>query len=311
MKRQLLCIASIVCLNLISNLCFGQLDYFANNPVWTVTSGCPDPYGTYCIRTDIYNYYVGGDTLINSLTYKKILKRGSFTHMMFGSNDTSCNAKGSYNNDLAILLRQVKKSIYAVYPGDTTIRLLYNFNLKIGDTVPASIVHYTNDTMIVNKIDSILVGNSYRKKFEINIKYGTTLFLIEGIGHRQGFLEPMSGAPDCGYRLNCFGINDTAYYPTKGTTCYLPLGIQNINPPIFSMNVFPNPATTAVTVKTSGTESYKILLINILGQTAYSYANISGQEEVVDISSLAKGLYVVSLQDRSGNVLERQKLIVQ
>jgi len=311
MKKRVLVLFSVACTVLFSGNSFGQIDYFANNPVWTETSQCADMNCTLCTHIVNYNYYIGGDTTINSIIYKKLLKRGQLSSyggcMYFYCNDT-----GSYSNVLEIMVRQVNRSIYVVPAHDTASYLLYNFNLKIGDTLPQTYNHYAVDTAIVTKIDSMRVGNNYRKIFKIQCKYtpmDTAIF--EGIGCETGFIENMEMTEFCEYRLNCFGINDTAYYPAKGTTCYLPLGIQNIKSVSNSMTVFPNPCTTSFTIKSSELKSSQIQLFNVIGQSVLNPITMSGQQVSIDVSTLPKGIYVVQMTDVLDGRVGREKVVVQ
>ncbi|MFY8035323.1 MAG: T9SS type A sorting domain-containing protein, partial [Flexibacteraceae bacterium] len=65
--------------------------------------------------------------------------------------------------------------------------------------------------------------------------------------------------------------------------------------------VFPNPATDKVTIKTSGTGTLEI--INTLGQVVFNQPAIETNE--INVSKLAKGIYTVKFNGVS------QKLVVK
>jgi len=74
--------------------------------------------------------------------------------------------------------------------------------------------------------------------------------------------------------------------------------------------VFPNPASFAVTIKSTEASPFNLQLMNFLGQVVYSHPSISGQDFTFDVGELPKGIYVILLQDLQNNSVGRQKLIV-
>ncbi len=77
----------------------------------------------------------------------------------------------------------------------------------------------------------------------------------------------------------------------------------------FSLAVYPNPANDLLQIRydeiiTPGTISIK----NILGKEVFA-TTATGRKTVIDISSFAKGVYVVDVQ--SGEKQSRKKIVVQ
>jgi hypothetical protein len=83
-----------------------------------------------------------------------------------------------------------------------------------------------------------------------------------------------------------------------------------------SVNVYPNPADNNITIEyPAGFKKYQLQLFDALGQMVYneelqddgSYTGTLSKQ--VDISSLTKGIYIVSVQTEYGSTFKR--LIVQ
>jgi hypothetical protein len=141
----------------------------------------------------IETYFISGDTTINDLKFYKI-----FIKVSDDSSYIGC-------------FREENRKVY--YQGvdyfgfDTdSVILLYDFNKQKNDTVYTG----TWQRAIINGIDSILVGNSYRKRFQMNDGQSW----IEGIGSNFGFLYPMTNIPTIYWRseLICYKHNDSLLY---------------------------------------------------------------------------------------------------
>jgi hypothetical protein len=280
--------------------------YFLNNPVWQVFSSCAVPLP--CIRNEYYNYYVNGDTIINSLVYKKIYKQGQVTYSWMAAPPWGCSGSYNYVDTFpTYFMRSVGKKIF-LHQYDTTDYLLYDFNLSIGDTLPLSLVNSATD-LVVAEIDSIFTTYGYRKRFRIVDGGSTTTYLIEGIGHLNGLVEPLNVVFECGYSLVCFSLNDTAYFPSIGTTCNLLLGIVSLKdekPPA----VFPNPFDNFTTIYFNPiTEFAELIIFNIEGQIIRTMKDISGGSVKIERGSLSSGFYFYELRQES-KIIASGKLIV-
>ena len=69
--------------------------------------------------------------------------------------------------------------------------------------------------------------------------------------------------------------------------------------------IHPNPFSTSLTVQSSLVLS-KILITNILGQVVLRHDKSLTGELQLDVSGLKKGIYIVSLYDKDGNILSRK-----
>ena len=84
------------------------------------------------------------------------------------------------------------------------------------------------------------------------------------------------------------------------------LGLQDVNIP--TLNVYPNPAKTQVTV-TSSSSIDRIEVTNILGQKVYENATVGANQTTINVADLQNGSYFVRVY--SENCVITRKLIVK
>lgn len=84
------------------------------------------------------------------------------------------------------------------------------------------------------------------------------------------------------------------------------LGLQDVNIP--TLNVYPNPAKTQVTV-TSSSSIDRIEVTNILGQEVYENATVGANQTTINVADLQNGAYFVRVY--SENCVITRKLIVK
>lgn len=183
-------------------------DYFGNKPIWHTSAWEANFYDGYWSMTEDL-YYIGGDTIISGRVYSKIFKRGGF----YDENDVLNYwvsgkklppLKIQYDYDVGKYVRQENRTIKIINAGETQEKLLIRYDYNIGDTIKEMAFFedglgcYFNDT--IEKIDSILVGNSFRRKFYTS--YGHEI--IEGIGNMDE-IDFVSG--NIFFNSGCRGID--------------------------------------------------------------------------------------------------------
>jgi hypothetical protein len=199
---------AILGLILLINLGLKSQDYVpfpTGNVNWNVfyAGTCNEtPPDTVLIR-----YTIHGDTTINETRYAKLcIESGDTIH-------PKIQGIGG--------LREADKKIY--YIGQTIIAggndkeyLLYDFSKQIGDTVKHD--SYGEFFSVVLDIDSVLIGESYRKRFKVDNHwyYQNPDYLIEGIGSvKNGLLGHITNIPTCGshyWEHICFRENGIVKY---------------------------------------------------------------------------------------------------
>lgn len=280
-------------------------DYFAENPEWRQSYIYGDEP---CIQNTEFIYYVNGDSVINDTLYKKLFRVGEQKLVW---NDPPpipdwCNNSWTFN-DLYILIRQEEHKVYYRDTWTSKDFFIYDFNLSIGDTLTRSIV-VNEDNIIVTSIDSLLVGNNYRKVFNFESIYWGNYSLIEGIGHSAGFLEPFYTGNGSTYLL-CYTLNKITYYPEFNAPCDLTINIPT-EVKIEKVIFYPNPAKESITIELDNSlEINNVSAYDITGrQIQLRYELLELSSMVIDISLLNKGLYFIQIID-DGNTNITLKVI--
>ena len=282
----------ILVLNYLGTQVKAQTTYFADSTVWTLQSTCAVPFP--CVATEVYNYYINGDSLLNGAVYKKISKKGAGSFNWFSPFPAPSNCLGNYifNNpgQIEAFVRQSGKQIRMWDMGNGTDVLLYDFDLQIGDTLPLTANNFNPD-ITVSAIDSFIVNGQYRKRF--TLQNSASQFLAEGIGHIQGFLEYFPPIFDCGYNLTCYSVNDVAYYPTSGPSCNIAIGIPK-KPIEKKLELFPNPVNEYLFFDLADSE--KISEVSIFDLSGKKISGFISDHSKIHVESLFPGLYFLIIK---------------
>ena len=300
-----LTIVSVI-LILISSSLLGQ-KYFPfpyNNVYWNVylVSGCDQdsPPDTMLLR-----YTIHGDTIINEIAYHKL-----------------CLAKGdTVNPTLEPIggLREESKRVY--YIGNTILGLhteqeflLYDFTDEINDTI-----EHSSDgvfSSIILDIDSILIGDQYRKRYKVNNgwRYHNPDYIIEGIGSVvNGLLGHISDIPTCGthyWEHVCFNENGQVVYqnPTF-TDCYAGVNLSSLELIVEKkIKIYPNPFTESVQIyRPPGDKSLSVWIFNSAGK-------LICENEITEMNCSIlipgpAGIYIAIIKDENGMVFWEEKII--
>ncbi len=269
-----------------------------------------------CLEIYNYVYYLNGDSIIGDNTYKKVFKSGVKEFSWMGPwppPDSTCSGSNWFNY-LQALVRQDGRKIYIHDVGQNEA-LLYDFDLAVGDTLPETSFYYAQDDIVISSIDSILVGESYRKIFDLYVpSFPESLQLIEGIGFSQGFLEYV---PDWEFpaQLMCFALDGTTYYPAYGAPCDMVTGVIDPEDQDVSFRIFPNPSGGNITVKFNSDSKAAVRLIvsDILGRSLRDekwMVNQGMNVRRLDLSFCEKGLYFISIAGQTGERFGQLKLMV-
>ncbi|MGV8964265.1 MAG: T9SS type A sorting domain-containing protein [Candidatus Saccharimonadaceae bacterium] len=247
-----------------------------------------------------YSITFSGDTIIGNLAYQKLTR--PFVQFSFTGGCTQINFPGYQG---AIRQDVSNKKVYYVSPSQSAEQLLYDFTMEPGDTVKGYLESFNNPPDIVTEIDSVLVGDTYRKRWFINPCY--EIYLIEGIGSTFGLLQPSPGcATDMDfYSLTCFNQDGQTQYPDPSSECQLITSINDIDFISDAVRVFPNPSSGSFTIDIGNNKNIvKIRLANMIGNIVYQ-KDIVGQNNI-NIAALPNGAYILTIIDKEKRTTNRK-----
>ena len=255
------------------------------------------------------DYQITGDTVINSSSYKKL--------EMIASMDPNMQLPW-----YAVAIREdtTEKTVYVVFPGDSTELLLYDFDLNVGDqhtihycfspgTIPSVNFPYT---FKVDSIGNYTDGNGVtRKVWYINYLHeGVVGRIVEGIGSNTGIY-----AYSC--HLYYWGDvacvhNDSAILfvndPPWNMYCPPHFGSEEKNDDPLGLSLYPNPATNTITIEFDDMEDVSqanVLVLNQSGQMIHVKPVIQDNKIKINISNFPNGLYFLSIRTENNNVTRK------
>lgn len=213
--------------------------------------------------------------------------------------------KGAFRNEVE------EKKVWYVPPGEESEVLLYDFSLQLGDTLPASYI-IPEQMYYVEGIDSVEIGDSYRKKYVIKSidQFELPKSIIEGIGGDHFFEEiTMWFNGESGYFFNCVNIGDSLGYPAGGSCDEIIVSSKDV---IYDsdFHIFPNPSTGKFWIKHSSNnqEFISIEIFNSYGEKLKQF-EATQLLSPIDLYSSPKGIYMIMIKFESGTFT--QKIIIQ
>jgi len=318
MRKYLLITISFL---VLTTLCRAQTKVYHpfpdSNAVWGMSAGCVD-MDNQCGNFAYVKVYYAGDTIIDGYAYKIICQQDGPQY-----NSSCCGISFPYSGGIGFLRQDT--SARKVYWRDQWMSyetLLYDFTLNIGDTLIGFLNCETSPPLTVNSVDSILVGESYRKR--INFK-GTSVCadyysIIEGIGGTTGLGIPLCTAPfQNGTSLLCFSINGNTIF-TSSPPCALdtiPCGTLTVgldeswhNQPKKKLSIFPNPSGEKITLTCQPTYfPIQISIFDMFGRE-YLEKKIDIEHSEIDITFLPEGIYLLRAENNK-TLLTFKKIVKQ
>lgn len=287
---------TVLAFTLVSSISSAQ-DYLANEPVWLQHSVCAVPLP--CIANDNFNYYLAGDSVIQGVTWKKVVREGQVSFMWQAAPPVGpgCSGTNPYGSDYynPWLVRQVDRQL-RIWVDDAD-QLLHEFDLQVGQTLPLSYTNWNSD-ITVAAIDYVQIGSETRARYELNNSWAQ--YLIEGVGSSNGLFEPLSNFLECGYGLDCFGLGNVSYYPTEWeVSCWVVMGVKESMAPT-GIRIAPNPAEDHVQV--SGLmPGEAVRLLDAVGREVIA-TRATGTQLDLDLGPLPAGPYVFVGSGRSQRI---------
>ena len=209
-----------------------------SNAIWK-SSEDPYPPPPQIWYVAHWDYVILGDSIVNDLTYKKI-----------GRIDYNVQCSQIYNGPYYVTLIRDDTLARKVYHWDDLYgeTIMWDFTLQVGDSVPVGFNGgYGYE---VASIDSVLCGDSYRKRFHYEGDALYPIEVVEGIGANTGLLEHMFVFEHIHW-LRCFYQDGVPIYLNPEVdqcdleidTC-LTVGIIEKSTNDLKVSVNPNPVST-------------------------------------------------------------------
>ncbi len=267
-----------------------------------------------CLDENFFEYFLNGDTIIGANSYNKIYKTGQGINHIVAS-PPICPPGCSnyeyyyYNNSYSGGLRQdtSQRKVFFIPPTTTLDTLLYDFNLSVGDTLPSTWINY-NPENYVTSIDSILIGSSYRKRFQLSSSASANeVTLIEGIGSSLGLLSPLTSNVNVSFHyniLNCVTINGLTIYPDTSAICSLISEVYE-NKNDLSFSVYPNPFMKELKILVNNYHVAEIILYDVTSRKLLQQAFITSI--TLNTELFPEGIY--SYEIRTNGINKKGRII--
>ena len=268
-----------------------------SNAVWIVAYGDSD-----CALANVPNsimyYSFIGDTLIAGQVYSEVWRE----RVVNGCNFIGSGYAGAIRNDT------IAKQVMLVPPDSTNEQLLFDFSAEVGDTIHAYRGGSLIETQVVATIDSVLILGSYRRQWNLINDLGEEEHIIEGVGSTTGFVERINYVDSETY-LNCLSVDSAALYEDQPGSCSIHYGLEEL-PTKARLNLYPNPATGSITIRTEpGMDKSDLHVLDLSGRLVLSLT-LRGTEQKIDVSNLSPGMYAVDLR-ANGIPLALGELIIE
>lgn len=281
-----------------------QNEYFQHNPEWTVMEIRSQSYP--CVEYDTATFYLNGDTLINSLTYKKLFVRGTSRNQWWSPNPNMSCSYTPYNypwSGYTGAIRSSGTSVFYIEDFTTQEVLLFDYNLQVGDSFAYSPMTILDSTETVSFIDSLYTSYGYLKKYHFTSD--TSKFIMEGGLSSYGLYHYCNVMLDFASYSMCYTLNDTAWWPIQGPNCdAILLNTTATERPALSLQLVPNPASDYVQVNLSGAPFQMLRVYNVFGEVV-----LTQEESQLYVGNLPSGIYFVKVSD--GTTEYTRELIVE
>ncbi len=195
-------------------------------------------------------------------------------------------------------------------PSSMGEEVLYNFNLKVNDTI---LEYLTDVPLIVDSIDTVvLLNGEKRKRWKLRCENfpGSEYYTewIEGIGDTDGLFSFNDGCQIDGEETTilCLSRNDTLLYdnPTLESCWYLRTSTTEIIDK--DISIYPNPASESFTIdfRKSTSHPVQVLLLDVFGKILGNY-RIPYDILEISVNTLPPGIYLIHVETEEGILTRR------
>ncbi len=285
-----------------------QIDEYYCDELGTCDAGDP---ANFFMDTYHGYYKLQGDTLLDSILYKKMYKaywaqcdncpnymprdRGSSCYKLFALLTEDTATKKVYWRPVIPLMCDTDSVFldFSRQPADSFNVVCFESTEPLTYCITDS---FTIDSSNNSGFDTFAVRTSYyfdRTSTTWGVIGNTgNLRLFEGIGFSYGFRVEY-GYGDC----NCVGSTLMSYWLGNDSICpaNFPNAVNNITPANWDIKIYPDPASNNIVIKSGQAQLFKATILDLNGKCIFS----SSSEEL-NISSLTPGLYFLSITTSYG-----------
>ena len=222
--------------------------------------------------SDSVKFYCDGDTIINSVAFKKLMYVGNTQSQVVPLTPIS-GYYGAIRNDIP------NKKVYL------GTNVLYDFDLTIGDSILTNFGSPYKEP--VSQIDSVLYCGEYHKRYSSPSGY----FIIEGIGSQNGLI-PVKFATNFGYTICYEEIGNQSC-----TNCNIALSLENNT--LNRLAIFPNPTTGSIQIQSD----LDILYLELYDADGSLVERINDSKMEIDLKR--SGVYLLKIHTDSGEFVRR------
>ncbi len=255
-------------------------------------------------------YTVEQDTMIESLPAKLIVRtRHSFVD-------------GSVSKVDTLFVREENEQVYSW--NGTTFDLMYDFSLKVGDTLDVEVLQRNCDSVspiVVDSITELEIDNTILRVQHLSYSYminsqldTTTKSVIEFIGQIEDFLfEPACGIDVNGFGnnlLRCYSDNNISFksnwwslsYPNAPCDTAIN-GATRIDPIYenYNLSIYPNPFVDNLTISHRSSIIQSISIFNVSGKLLLMYLPHVHSTQI-NLVKLQKGFYHIIIKTEDETV---------
>lgn len=299
----------------LSNLGRGQApNFFSDGSRWVYHMHESSEPGQYFVHSAEEQIIIHDDTLIGGLRYFKLYTtRHNILYVYTFPQKLTFH---TYDSIGPTFLRYdtLGKSVYYLPGIDSTERLIYDFDLEVGDTTPMQSENFP--TTIIRAIDTVTIFGISLKRFFLTDVSDNTIddrnYILEGMGGSNGltYYQPEYGWVSgliYSTSITCFQYQDSIYAPLGGECPFIDFVSANheINE-VYTLTVSPNPTQGLLRV-TIGDEllNATCTIVDCLGRVAQSF-KLTELQSTAHLSS--PGMYFWRVE-KGGRLISTGKLI--
>lgn len=261
-------------------------------------------------RISILKYYIGGDTIINDISYKKLMREIGDSSLI------ETFYIGALREEEMKIYYQGLDYLNNEHVSNSEI-LLYDFTKKVNDTI-IHIAENPHFKSIITDIDSVLIGPGYRKRYEVNSSTNylhQTEYWIEGIGSiTNGLLGHITDIPTCCHSFwehVCYKDQFVELVNPNFNSCHSisrTTNIINPNKNDSQIKVYPNPVENIIHIEVlESSKNYSVKIYSISGYLIYSDVHTNNQ---IDLElGLSAGYYILEVSNDKGKTIGINRII--